>query len=169
MRRLALLLVVLMLGSASATAGLSLGRVMWYIPEDWHPVHGKEELHNLSEAGEDSPCWVVGYGWKLLSTRRVRTRNDPWYSRGRLYQKWGWKLAVYNAGDEPFRFHAELDLVSTQDLVLSSVTYKSASTVRPLWVDPDEMATISGVGEYCVDSHKGEGRPASLSWRVWHN
>jgi len=156
------------------------------IGERWHPVTVRAEQMSLASGADTVECHVKAYGWKLLDLRRVKTIRDAWFQRGRAQQKWGWKLLVHNAGDDPFIVHIAVDLVTDEDMRLARSAHGSLSRAQLLGtnfgdpppepepgipknlVKPGETRLFSDTSWYWLDEHSREGRPDRIRWTIEH-
>ena len=133
---------------------------------DWHGKCVGQDQVTLAKADPSWPCHVKAYGWKLLDSWREKDDGAPWWSRGRLKQKWGWKMVTQNAGEVPFRFYADVRLVSDDDFVLSSDSVGAPGDPDPRWVAAGETKLFAGAAVYDVQEHRGEGEVSHMTWNV---
>ena len=144
-----------------------------YIGQDWHPRFVKGDEISLLTGGDNYPCHVKAYGWKILSKRR-----DKLGVFGDLYIKWGWKIVVHNPEKDPIKIFIRVELKSHEDFVLdtstvgkdsgssSNVDYLLNRYARVEWIQPGRTEVLSGVSQYNASSHKGEGDPSYIDFRV---
>ena len=172
MRRTVLVAAVLAALCAAAVADGHLERLEYIsminggVVGDWDgKCVGKDQV-TLAKADPSWPCHVKAYGWKLLDSWRERESGAPWWSRGRLKQKWGWKMVIRNAGEVPFPFHADVRLVSTEDFVLSSDSLGGLGSSDLSWVGAGETKLFAGTAVYDVQELRGEGEVSHITWNV---
>ncbi len=176
MRKLAALVLVLVVGCASDNSEYA-----FRIGEDWHPVTVGDGQVSLASGADSVVCQVKAYGWKMLSTSRVKAPRDAWFQRGRLKQKWGWKLLVHNASSETFGVGINVSLMSDHDVRIDRSGFWESARISPslgggpIWSDNDpnrvqggETRLLSGTAWYWVDEHRREGRAHRVEWTIRH-
>ena len=76
-------------------------RVFYFGDGDWKflcaEAMGKETL----STDKSSAIQVKAYGWRPLGDFRQKAKDDPWWSRGEKWQKWGWRLIFHHVSDQP--------------------------------------------------------------------
>jgi len=183
LRRLAVLVLTLVAGCGGPTLAPN-AEYASRIGERWHPVTVGAEQASLASGADTVGCHVKAYGWKLLDLRRVKTIRDAWFQRGRPQQKWGWKLLVHNAGDNPLIVHIAVGLMPAEDMSVARSAHGSLSRAKPIGtnfgdpspepgipknlVKPGETRLFSDTSWYWLDEHSKEGRPDRIRWTIEH-
>jgi hypothetical protein len=136
----------------------------------WH-YRSVAEQHLIALNAPTDPCHIKAYGWRPLSTTRRHDVQAPWYSFRDVWQKWGWKVVLHNPTDKPLTLSMELTLKSTEGFVLDRAVIGTgvSDIFGPLkaWLPAHSTETFQGTSEYNTATHKGEGQPSSLDWRVF--
>ena len=172
MRRTVLVAVILTTFCSMSVADGYLERIEYIsmisggIDGGWHGKCVSKDQVTLAQSDPSWPCHVKAYGWKLLDSWREKGSGDPWWSRGRLKQKWGWKMVIRNSGEVPFRFHADVRLVSDDDFILSSDSLGGPESSDPYWLKSGETKLFAGAATYDVQEHRGEGDASHITWNV---
>lgn len=135
-----------------------------YFDESWNVRYVGEDQESLV-SDPDYSCQVKAYGWKLLATENRKTEDDWWFESGALWQKWAWRVVIYNARDELIEFESfNPKLFSDQRFELDSDFFTGSS--NSTFLDPEDTEVFQNTLWYNTSETKGEGKPDYLDWTI---
>lgn len=101
---------------------------------------------------------------------------------GEVWQKWAWRIVLYDPGDVPIRAEVRVELKSNEDFIIDSsekgnvpVASENGSRLDALiarygqndiFLYPRETQVIQGTSSYNTAERQGEGEPAQLDLHV---
>jgi hypothetical protein len=127
----------------------------WF-SRDWNIKQVAAGERSLLES-EDYPCHIRASGWKLMSTERRKSSDNPWYSFGDIWQKWAWKFVVHNPTKSQVIVKALVRLESTRNFDLDKDEFIGR-------IGPGDTGSQQGASWYNSSDAEGEGKPARLGY-----